>query len=265
MAYPLAEPQSLPAELRAYLAGLVARTHDVCGPRLVSVFAVGSVALGDYRHGRSDVDVTVIAEPTLPDQAVRELAGALSALDCPAAGLELVLYDSDFAARPSGSAGFRLNLNCGPLLPHRADVDPSGVPAFWFVIDRAIARQSGRLLYGRPVREVLAAPARSAQLAAVRASVRAHARDDGHLADNQVLNGCRAVVFCRTGRWVAKCQAAQQLAESDPAVRPIVDEALRSFGRPRTAALPLPPAEVRRFLSWVREYVDNTDDTRPPS
>ncbi|MFJ1454909.1 aminoglycoside adenylyltransferase domain-containing protein [Nocardia sp. N2S4-5] len=265
MASPLTEPQSLPAELRTYLAELVRRTHDVCGQRLVSVFAVGSVALGDYRHGRSDVDVTVIAEPALSEEALRELANALAALDCPAAGLELVLYDSDFAARPSGAAGFRLNLNCGPLLPYRADLDPSGAPAFWFVIDRAIARQSGRLLYGRPVDQALAAPSHSAQLAAVRASVRAHAQDEGHLADNQVLNGCRAVVFCRTGRWFAKSEAAQRLAESDPAVRPLVDEALRSFRRPRTAALPLPPAEVRRFLSWVREYVDNTGDTQRSS
>ncbi|WP_280377454.1 aminoglycoside adenylyltransferase domain-containing protein [Nocardia wallacei] len=258
MAYPLAESPSLPAELRPYLAELVRRTHEVCGGRLVSVFAVGSVALDDYRHERSDVDVTVIAEPALPARAVPELAAALSALDCPAAGLELVLYDSDFASRPSGAAGFRLNLNCGPLLPYRADFDSSGAPAFWFVIDRAIACQSGRLLYGRPVPEVLAAPTRSTQLAAVRDSVRAHAQDEGHLADNQVLNGCRAVVFCRTGRWVAKSTAAQQIAESDAAVRPLVEEALRSFGRPRTAALSLPHAEVRQFLSWVREHVEDT-------
>ncbi|MBF6175747.1 aminoglycoside adenylyltransferase domain-containing protein [Nocardia blacklockiae] len=258
MTHLLADPHALPAELRWYLAELVRHTHAVCGERLVSVFAVGSVALGDYRHGRSDVDVTVVAEPSLPGRAVIELAKTLTGLDCPAAGLELVLYDADVAREPSDRAGYRLNLNTGPLLPHRADFDPSRTPGFWFVIDRAIAHQSGRLLYGRPVREVLAAPPDAAQLAAVLDSVRAHADDDGHLADNRVLNGCRAVVFCRTGRWDAKRAAAQAITRSEPRFRALLDAALFSFGQPRSAPLPLPPEQVREFLSWVRATVEDT-------
>ncbi|EFE65448.1 predicted protein [Streptomyces viridosporus ATCC 14672] len=44
-----------PRVVRPYLEELVRRTRAVCGPRLVGVLAVGSLALGDYRHGRSDV------------------------------------------------------------------------------------------------------------------------------------------------------------------------------------------------------------------
>ncbi|WP_067902307.1 aminoglycoside adenylyltransferase domain-containing protein [Nocardia vaccinii] len=254
----LADPESVPAEVRSYLAELVRRTAEVCGPHLVSVFAVGSIALGDYRHGRSDVDVTVVADPSLPEPAVRDLAAALTDSTCPAAGLELVLYDADFAARPSAAAGFRLNLNTGPLLRYQAAYEASGSPAFWFVIDRAIGYQSGRLLFGRPVREVLAAPSREDQLAAVLESVRDHSRGEGHLADNRVLNGCRAVVFCRTGRWVAKYDAGQEFANAEPSFRPLVDRALRSFERPRSEAFDLPPDEVRAFLDRVRAIVERT-------
>ncbi|GAB1331952.1 nucleotidyltransferase domain-containing protein [Streptomyces sennicomposti] len=77
--------RAVPSEVRAYLAELVRRTRAVCGPRLTGIVAVGSLALGDYRHGRSDVDVTVVVEE-LPAAALRELADALAhrRLPCPA-------------------------------------------------------------------------------------------------------------------------------------------------------------------------------------
>jgi hypothetical protein len=252
------ERRPLPGELRGYLDELVAHTRGVCGERLVSVLAVGSLALGDYRHGRSDVDVTVVVEPTLPHSALRDLADALShpGLPCPAPGLELVVYGADAVSRPSGGAGYLLDLNTGPLLPNRAGFDPSQSPAFWYVIDRSVARQSGLRLYGRPAREAVAAPARSEVLAALLASVREHTDGEGHLADNRVLNGCRSVVFCRTGRWTAKRAAARRIAAAEEEFRPLIEAAVRSFERPRSSPDPLPGAAVRDFLSWVRERVE---------
>ncbi|MEU2038619.1 nucleotidyltransferase domain-containing protein [Nocardia niwae] len=253
----LVEPRSLPAELRPYLDGLVRRARAVCGPHLVSVFAVGSIALGDYRHGRSDVDVAIVADPLLPAQALRELAESLAhpALPCPAAGLELVVYGADFIAGPSGAAGYVMDLNTGPMLPNRVSFDPSESPAFWYVIDRSIAHQAGRLLYGTPVRQVIAAPSPRDLYAAILASVREHAGGEGHLGDNRVLNGCRTVTFCQTGRWSAKRSAAQLIATQEPDFRPLVETALRSFQRPRSASLPLPSEDVRAFLAWVGERV----------
>ncbi|MGW7619217.1 aminoglycoside adenylyltransferase domain-containing protein [Streptomyces antimycoticus] len=260
MAHPHEDPQSLPTELRPYLEELVRRTRTVCGPHLVSVFAVGSLALRDYRHGRSDADVTVVVEPSLPGPALHDLAGALSHphLPCPAAGLELVVYGTDFLSRPSAAAGYLLDLITGPLLPNRADFDAARSPAFWYAIDRSVAHQTGLSLFGRPAREVIAAPERPHLLAAIRASVREHSDGEGHLADNRVLNGCRSVVFCRTGRWMAKRGAAREIALAEEDFRPLVEAAVRSFERPRSSAIPLPAAEVRTFLTWVHERVDQT-------
>jgi hypothetical protein len=265
MTRPLPDPQSLPAELRPYLAELVHRTRTVCGPHLVSVAAVGSVALGDYRHGRSDTDVTVVVDSSLPRRALPDLAAALAhpALPCPAAGLELAVYDEDFAARPSGGAGYLLDLNTGPLLPERVSFDPAQSPAFWYVIDRSVAHQAGRSLYGRPAQEVIAEPARADVLTAIRASVREHSAGEGHLADNRVLNGCRSVEYCRTGRWSAKRRAAQSVAASEARFRPLLEAALRSYERPsRTAASTLPVSEVQAFLTWVAERVETAEANR---
>ncbi|MGW3592304.1 nucleotidyltransferase domain-containing protein [Streptomyces fungicidicus] len=254
----MSRPIAPPRELRPYLGELVDRTRAICGPRLVSVLAVGSVALGDYRHGRSDVDVTVVVDDSLPRRALPELAGALAhpALPCPAAGLELVVYPAGFAARPSGGAGYLLDLNTGPSLPERAAYDPGEGPAFWYVLDRSIAHQRGLPLFGGPVRGVIAAPGRSAVLAALRASVREHAEGEGHVADNRVLNGCRSAVYCRAGHWFAKRAAAEAVAAAEPDFRPLITDALRSFARPREAAPALPAAAVGDFLGWVAGQVD---------
>ncbi|MFF4756225.1 aminoglycoside adenylyltransferase domain-containing protein [Streptomyces sp. NPDC002514] len=258
MIHALEEPRAVPVEVRAYLAELVRRTGAVCGPRLVSVVAVGSLALGDYRHGRSDVDVTVVVDPSLPERSPRELASALAhpRLPCPAAGLELVVYPADRVAGPAVGAGYLLDLNTGALLPGKACFDATRSPSFWYVIDRSVAHQRGLTLYGRPAREAIAAPRRSDLLAAIRASLREHCDGEGHLADNRVLNGCRSVVFCRTGNWAAKRRAAREIAAAAAEFRPLVEAAVRSFERPRASALPLPAPEVRAFLAWAAERVD---------
>jgi hypothetical protein len=254
------EGQSLPTEVRTYLEELVRRTRTVCGPHVVSIFAVGSLALDDYRHGRSDIDVTIVVDPSVPESALHDLSGALAHphLHCPAPGLELVVYGADFASRPSDEAGYLLDLNTGPLLSNRASFDAAQSSAFWYVIDRSVAHQTGLSLFGRPAREVIAAPDAPELLAAMRASIREHSDGEGHLADNRVLNGCRSAVFCRTGRWMAKRAAAQEVATAEEDFRLLIEAAVRSFERPRSSPVELPTAEVRAFLTWARERVEET-------
>lgn len=253
----------LPTDVRHYLAELVRRVRDVCGDHLVSVGAVGSLALGDYRHGRSDIDIAVVVDPAAPAHIALELAEVLAhpGFHCPATGLELVLYDAAFAASGASGAGYRLNLNTGPLLPAVADTESAGAPGFWFVIDRAIGYRSGWTLAGRPIREVFAEPARRVLLAAVSESVREHAMGVGHLPDNRVLNGCRSVFYCRTGRWVAKGEAGRAIADTEARFRPLVGRALRSFELPRDRALDFSADEVEGFLVWVRRVVEQACDS----
>ena len=254
----MSRPSLPPPELRARLKELVRRTCAVCGDRLVSVVAVGSLALGDYRHGRSDIDVTVVVDPVPPRADLASLAATLThpALPCPAAGLELVVYAADFTACPSGRAGYLLDLDTGPSLPARASHDPADASAFWYVIDRSVAHQAGLPLHGAPAREVIAAPDRPTVLAALRASVREHADGGGHLADNRVLNGCRATVHCRTGHWFARHRVGEIVAASEPAFRPLITDALRSFERPREEAAALPADDIRAFLAWAAARVE---------
>src|SRR5262249_18047127 len=128
--------------LEAYLDQLVQRLHARLGERLVSVWQVGSGALGDFDPARSDVDVQALATTRLPGEELRALAADLSPLECPVRGLECVLYEDLRDAR------FQLNLNTGPRMDQHEGYDPDAEPRFWFVLDLSIARRHRRSLYG---------------------------------------------------------------------------------------------------------------------
>ena len=133
----------------AYVAEIVTRTRDVLGGDLLAVCLMGSAAFGDYRPGRSDIDVAVVSGRPLPVVARQALVGALEheTLPCPARGLELVAYDPSGLVDPRGPA-YLINLNTGPRMDRQVSFDPAENPQFWFTLDVAIGRMLGRALLG---------------------------------------------------------------------------------------------------------------------
>jgi nucleotidyltransferase-like protein len=96
-----------------YLREQVARLRDLAGDELIGVYAGGSLALGGYEPGRSDVDIAGVVRSPPAQPLKEEIVAALrhESLSCPARGLELVLYWLDAVAEPSLDAAFDLNLN----------------------------------------------------------------------------------------------------------------------------------------------------------
>ena len=184
----------------------------------------------------------------------RQLTGQLDhrALACPAAGLEFVLYPLTTVSRPTSDAGYLLNFNTGPALPPVTSFDPGDGPAFWYPIDRAITRQSGASLYGPPAAQLFAELPFDELLRVVIASVAAHSDpQEGHLLDNAVLNGCRALSFARDRRWYAKVDAAERTLSMVGEFAQLVSAAIVSFGSGRQHAATLDPDTVRAFLIEV--------------
>ncbi len=162
---------ALPDEVESYLEVLVERLLDGLGDRLVSVWLIGSAAMGAFRPGESDLDVAVVV--TEPPEAVpgRDLP-------VPASVLEIVFYDQ------------ALNVVLDPN-PGSGD--------HWYVIDLAIAREHGRALYGPSPAELIAPIPRERVLAALEASDRWHAEHEPGSANVE-----RGRMFRETGRWVPK-------------------------------------------------------------
>jgi predicted nucleotidyltransferase len=119
--------------VESYVA-TIAEVVESAGPRVVGTFVLGSALLGGFDPTTSDLDVVVIVSQPL-DAAEREaVVAALDELSVPFRKLELVLYAE--GARPPA---FELNYP-----------DGDGEPAFWFVLDAAIAQEHAQALTGRP-------------------------------------------------------------------------------------------------------------------
>src|SRR5690349_7544388 len=103
------------SDLRRYLDDLVDTARTVLGGDLAGAYAAGSVGLGAYQPGRSDVDVALVGAGPLTETAKRDLTARLrhEALPCPARGLELVAYQRTVAAAGRPEPGFEVELNTG--------------------------------------------------------------------------------------------------------------------------------------------------------
>ena len=176
----------------AYADEVVRRLRGVLGDDLLGAYLIGSLALGGYEPGRSDVDLAAVA-------ARRLRAGAADAIVA-ACRHELVVY-----ARERAPA-FELNLNTGAAEPLHAGVDPAAEPSFWFVLDLAIALVAGVALLGPPAAELVAEPSRAAVVAAARASLGWFLASDAP-PDDLVLNACRTRRFLDDGVWSSKVDA----------------------------------------------------------
>jgi Domain of unknown function (DUF4111) len=224
-------------EVRAYDGELVARVRDVLESELVGVYVSGSVALGDYVPGRSDLDRFAVVEAPLPPNLKDAVVAAArhEALPCPARGLELVVYSRGAVAVPASGGAFELNLDTGPGMALHLAFDPADEPAHWFVVDRAIARDHARPLVGPPPGETFAPIPRPDLLAALAAALRWHDENREVAGENTVLNACRAWRYAVEGTWSSKAEAARWARQrlADPSV---VDATLaRRLGAPGDA------------------------------
>ena len=186
----------------AYADEVVRRLRGVLGDDLLGAYLIGSLALGGYEPGRSDVDLAAVTAGRLRAGEADAIVAACrhESLPCPARKLELVVY-----ARERAPA-FELNLNTGAAEPLHAGVDPAAEPSFWFVLDLAIARVAGVALLGPQAAELVAEPSRAAVVAAARASLEWFLASDAP-PDDLVLNACRTRRFLDDGVWSSKVDA----------------------------------------------------------
>jgi predicted nucleotidyltransferase len=168
------------------------------GEEAIGVYVLGSVALGAFQPGSSDLDMIAVFDELSHDEADRLAARVLEVEVAPARQLELVVY---------GAGTIVLNLNTDPLLVEHAPKDDEW---FWFVLDRAIGETRAIPLHGPPLAEVLAPVARDDVLSALAASLDWHERHEP-TSRNTVLNAARSLHWLETGEWVAKPKAARAL------------------------------------------------------
>ena len=168
----------------------------VLGDELIGVYFVGSVALGGYVAGESDVDILAVCRNGLDHATKSAVIDAVerAIASCPARGLEFTLYRSEAAGAIGDEAAFELNVNGGQRMDRLVRTEPAGEPAFWYILDRGIAHRSGVTIVGARADDVFADIPRRVLLQAMADSMRWH-REHEKATLYSVLNAARAWRF----------------------------------------------------------------------
>lgn len=239
-------------ELRGYLARLCERAAAILDADLLGLYVGGSVALGAYEHGRSDLDMVAVCRGALGVEGKRALVEELrhEALPCPARGLELVVYAERTVGEPSAAAGFEVALTTRAGMPFHAALDPTESNGrHRYVVDRAILARHGLALLGPPPSALVADLPRALVLPALAASLRwsaAHEAKDG----TAVLSACRGLRYASEGRWSSPAEAGRwALAHLDE--RELIADALAA----RETGAPLERARTKPFLEHAADHL----------
>jgi hypothetical protein len=175
---------------------LAVSLSSVLGSELVGAYFVGSVALGGYVAGESDIDIIGVAHAGLDPLLKRSVIDAVerAIASCPARGLEFTLYRSDVVRAAPDGAAFEVNVNGGQRMERVVRAEAASEPSFWYVLDRGVAHRSGVAIVGPPAEDVFADIDRSVLLRALAESMRWHRTHEGATLYS-VLNAARAWRF----------------------------------------------------------------------
>jgi hypothetical protein len=260
----LASPLDEPA--RDYIAEVVKTLEGILSSDACAAYLLDSAALSDYVPGTSDIDIVAVTMERLSPERKRSVADALSTerLPCPARRLELVIFPIDAARNPSPAPSYELNFNTGRDTDDLVSFDPDQEPAFWFVLDLAIARDHAIPLVGPPPTELFAPVPRPWVIEALIDSILWHS--DNAPAEHTVLTACRARRFVQEGLWSSKSEAAKWTVARSRHAR-LVEAALdHRRGRP---AAPMDELVVQGFidgaLSLCREALESESFRENPS
>ena len=204
-----------------YLEELTHRLRRVLGDELLGAYAGGSFALGDYDRSRSDLDVSAVTRDRTPAETAVELVAAIrhEALPSPARGLEFVLYPLQTARARGVEPGFDLNLNTGPGLDFRADLEPVAGEGHWFAIDRSVLASHGVAVAGPPAPTLFRSASRAQLLLLLSETLRWFLRE-GSPGEDAVLNACRSLFYAREGTWTSKHAAGRWVGINPAGISP---------------------------------------------
>lgn len=223
-------------ELDAYLAAL---DRTLPGDAVAGVYLVGSVALGDYRHGQSDLDLLTLTTRPLADAELGALEAMHQALEKGAQPhTDAVYAPDDYVGRlPEGDAPGHGYVVDGVF---RRGTDAQDL-VIWAILD-----QCGVTLRGPDASELGAAPDREefrawnranlesywrVQAARIRAALAQQPADAAVPAFAAVWFGSgpgRLHRTIATGEIISKTQSLRYTAELFPAYRELLERAART-------------------------------------
>jgi Domain of unknown function (DUF4111)/Nucleotidyltransferase domain len=258
---PTSPPASAPtsAEAARRFAEALASACAAALGRPVAVILHGSLTLGDYVPGRSDVDLLVVVDEPASDAQLAALTEAIASRRGEAPGpVDLRLVTRQVAASPTPAppmeAYLRLTPGSGVRLEERRHPGERDL-----AVEFSVCRAHGRSLLGAAPAELIGevpdrwvVAAGDAQLADWQAI-----GDDPLYAELTVLTACRVWRFAEEGCHASKAAAAEWALRRDPTLGVVRDALRRRHG---DSAARIDPAQVARLLAVVRARLAEARD-----
>lgn len=258
--------------VQQYLGRVVSTLREHLGTDLVGVYLHGSLAMGAFDPGRSDVDVLAVCAAALAPERRAILGTELAAIPRPPSGgdLEMSLV-TESAARTSATAPeFEVQVSTHEEPAVVDGTDRAGDE--YLVIHFAMVRARGHALSGPEPGELFAAPDRAALIRAFLSDMewaREHgaAGWEGHYRPEfasmayRVLNAARSWRYLETGELGSKVEGALWLErqDPDPNLHALLDAAL-AFQRgevPDRSDEPAVDAVVDRVEHMLRREISS--------
>jgi aminoglycoside adenylyltransferase-like protein len=214
-------------EVQLYLDRVVSTLREHLGAELVGVYLHGSLAMGAFDPGRSDVDIVAACTGALSPSRRMRLGEALAAIPRPATGgdLELSVVTTSAVQTPSAAPSFEIHVHTEDEQPLVDGAERSGDEDL--VVHFAMARARGQVLFGPEPGELFAAPERASLIRAFLSDME-WARESGaagweghHMPDlasmaYRVLNAARSWRYLATGDLSSKVEGAMWVKRMDP-------------------------------------------------
>jgi predicted nucleotidyltransferase len=237
------------AEAAALAGEIAAACSELLGERLVDVILHGSLVLGDYTPGSSDVDLLAVVDRPLNDDELAALEEVLLARPARAAGIDLRVVTRAVAAAPTEAPAMELYVGLHhdhePEVLRRIDGERD------LVAELSMVRADGRSLIGpEPTAVVGVIP--DEWVVAYGDEVLARWQqltDDAEHAGLMILTACRIWTFAVEGVHCSKTVAARWALLQEPAL-PAVEAALRRRAGDKKAQIA--PADIAALLARVR-------------
>ena len=244
-----------PGDAVAAVERLVGSCEAVLDTPVVSAILHGSLALADFRPGRSDLDLLIVVDDPLADSEADALVAAVRDADPgPAGGIDLVVVTRESAAAPAERARLELHVGryAGPSTGLEVERRHDHVPDLW--PELSMARADGLAICGADPREVIGeVPADVVRQRGVHwLNVWLTLTDDDANAVHMVLTACRIWRFAVEGTHCAKSSAARWALEREPSLVAVGQALSERQGAPHTT---FDPDQVRHVLVTVLEKV----------
>lgn len=138
------DPQS---SVMAFAELIADRCAKALGDQVVAVILHGSLTLGDFIPGRSDVDLLVVVEQPLADGEINALKKAVKAVQADAPSrMDLRVVTRETSSSPTPTPAMEVGLALEPGQPLTMEKRVTGEPDL--VVEFSMVRAHGRSLVG---------------------------------------------------------------------------------------------------------------------